>query len=162
MKSLLSPITNFVKNLKYEHDESIENDLNNFITYETLDDAYIIATSDEYFTGKYINEHNPEEFFYKEMMDDGMYAIGFDIKDDQVGNVYVSTNDGGMIRDTETRVSSHPVEIFFANIASLGDTPFTLLRVETDNKINVIFWYRRGTEAPVEKSKRGRKKKNVQ
>lgn len=159
MISLLKLVVNFFKKLQIEHEITYDNIIGKYITYETMEDVYIIATNPFYESGLYVNENDPSEFFVKNMMDDGLYAIGIDANINIDKTLFVSTNDGGMVKDDDTWVSNNKVEIYLTNLSALEYKPFNLLKIETDNKINVTIWYRQ--EPDETKNKRGRKKKNV-
>ena len=161
MRSLLNLIVNFFKKLHEEHENAYEQLINTYTTYETMEDVYIIATNPFYESGLYVNEADPSEFFVKHKMEDGLYAIGIDANLNIDKTLFISTNDGGMVKDDNTWVSNNKVEIYLTNLTALEYRPFNLLMIETDNKINVTIWYRQAPDESETRSRRGRKKKNV-
>lgn len=160
MLNLINRIKQIFTNFHVEHENAYAPE-NNYTSYEVGEEAYIIATSDNYGEGIYYNEHNPNEYFIKKMMDDGKISIGFDELSCVDKTLFVSTQDGGMVKDDDTWVSKNQAEIYLTNADSFGYVPFVLHYIENDNALNATLWYRQSTEQKPETKKRGRKKKNV-
>ena len=131
-------------------------------TYETNEEAYLVATSDAYPAGVYVNEHNPDDFFIKAILNDGKYAVGFLLRNSSNKSLYRATEDGGMIKDEDTWVSVNEAEIYLVNAEQAGFRPFEQLSVEYDRFINVTTWYRLIEPKKVEqvKTRKPRKKRN--
>lgn len=143
------------------HERSYYDLVGDYCTYETSEEAYLIAASDSYGPGLYINEHSPNEYFIKEKMIDGEYSVGFCQHTSSNKSMYIATNDGGMVKDDETWVSINEAEIYLINADSYGYIPFNLYKIQYDWEINVTIWYRIVSKIPLPKPKRGRKRKNV-
>lgn len=129
-------------------------------TYETSEEAYLIATNPKYGMGLYVNEHDETEYFIKAILNDGKYAIGFSLMNSSAKLMYKATQGGGMIRDDETWVSNNEAEIYLVNADAYGFTPFELIYMEYDREINVTLWYREiNTTFPVKNKRKPRNKK---
>lgn len=131
-----------------EHMTSGYDPIGNHFTYETNEEAYLIATTPIYGIGVYVNEHNPSEYFIKAILKDGQYAVGFSLMNSSDKTLFKATNDGGMLKDDDTWVSNNEAEAYLVNADQAGFIPFELINTEYDWEINVTLWYRQ--VAPVQ------------